>query len=116
MAARFEGTIPCDCGPLRAPSAFTLRATGASGTTYTTFQPRSNCGLVIPDEVPNLWLFPAAYQGPPVEGNVCWQIPAADAGSVVLSYQPLQLAEMPLPRPAFDTHPPGALAAARLQR
>lgn len=54
-----------------------LRAVGAAAVTYTTFDNR--CG-VYPDRLPGVEVF----TGGTITGNVCWQIRASDADSLVL--------------------------------
>jgi hypothetical protein len=63
------------------PAAFNgtyrLRALGASRVLRSTFE--HSCG-VIPDEIIDATVFP----GGGVEGNVCFEIPSGDAGTLVL--------------------------------
>ncbi len=57
--------------------SFRLRAVGASNVTFTTFGNR--CG-VIPDKISDATLFP----GGTVEGNICFEIPTSNAGSLMV--------------------------------
>lgn len=63
----------------RSFSAGDLRAVGDSGVAYTTFS--NSCG-VIPDALPRSEVFP----GGSIAGNLCWQVRASDAGSLVMFY------------------------------
>ncbi len=56
---------------------FRLRAVGASNVALSTFE--NPCG-VIPDEISDATLF----SGGTVEGNICFQIPISDAGSLMV--------------------------------
>jgi hypothetical protein len=61
-----------------------MRAVGASGIGYTTFG--NSCGIIPqPTPGPNfLGTWPEQFAGSSVPGNVCWQIPAGDAASLVM--------------------------------
>lgn len=67
-------------------SDYALRAVGASNVAYTSFG--NSCG-VLPD--PNLSLAdPEVFSGGTVSGNAaCWQVSAADVGSLEMFAQPL---------------------------
>lgn len=103
ISAVFAGSDACECGPLRVPSPYSLRGHGASGRVYTGFDPSSSCGLEIPGGLPPLWESPAPYAGRPIEGNVCWQIEAADQDAITVSYQPLERPEVAVARLRFAT-------------
>ena len=60
---------------------YRLRLVGASGVARTTFS--DSCG-VIPDDLPDPDVFPSGT----ITGNVCWEILASDAASVVLFDKP----------------------------
>jgi hypothetical protein len=56
-----------------------LRAVGSSNVVYTSFGSTSRCG-VIPDD----FLFKGELlPGGTMTGNICWQVPSAEAGSLV---------------------------------
>ena len=57
--------------------SFRLRAVGSSNVSHSTFA--NYCG-VIPDEISSATLFP----GGTIEGNVCFEVTAADASSLML--------------------------------
>lgn len=56
-------------------ATFYLRTVGTSNVVYTTFG--NSCG-VIPGEIDGDLL-----PGGTIGGNVCWQVPSSDAGSLV---------------------------------
>jgi hypothetical protein len=59
-----------------------MRAVGASGIGYTDFG--NSCGI-IPQPTPGpdfLGSWPEQFAGSTVSGNICWQIPSGDAGSL----------------------------------
>lgn len=56
-------------------ASFNMRAVGASGVTYTTFQ--NSCG-VIPDDYSE----PELFTGGSASGNVCWEIVSGDVASL----------------------------------
>lgn len=56
-----------------------LRTVGGSNVAYS-----GGCG-VIPDDLPDLQ---EVFSGGTIVGNSCWEIRAADAGSLVLYYEP----------------------------
>jgi Ca2+-binding RTX toxin-like protein len=58
-------------------AGFRARAVGSAAVVYTTFE--NSCG-VIPEPFPETDVF----TGGQVEGNVCWAVPAVEAGSLVL--------------------------------
>lgn len=72
-------------GSSRLDSGFSMRAVGASGIVYTTFN--NSCG-VLPE--PNLQLDdPEVFTGGSVSGNAaCWEIQSSDADSLAMFYQP----------------------------
>ncbi len=57
--------------------SYRLRAVGASNVTFTTFDP--SC-VVIPGPISDATLF----SGGTVEGNICFEIPTSDAGSLMI--------------------------------
>jgi hypothetical protein len=56
-----------------------LRAVGPSNVVYTTFGSTSRCG-VIPDDISDKGDLLA---GASMSGNICWQVPSAEASSLV---------------------------------
>lgn len=68
-------------GSSRFDGSFRLRAVGASAVSYSTFN--NSCG-VIPDKLPD----PEVFTGGTIEGNVCWEIRASDASSMVMFDDP----------------------------
>ena len=69
-----------------------LRAVGPSNVVYSTFGTTSRCG-VIPNDISDKGdLLP----GGSATGNVCWQVPSSEAGSLIafieLGNQPLWMA------------------------
>ena len=60
----------------------TLRTVGGSAVAYTDHS--NSCG-VIPDELPELQ---EVFSGGTIVGNLCWEIRSADAGSLVMYYEP----------------------------
>jgi len=91
--------------PDRFDGSFRLRAVGASGVAYSTFE--DSCG-VIPDALSNREVFP----GGTVEGNVCWEVSNGDAGSLLLFDDDFAYGDESRPffqllgEPAPDTPPP----------
>jgi len=60
-------------------ASFGLRAVGPSNVVYSTFGTTSRCG-VIPDSIDDKGnLLP----GGSVVGNICWQVPSSEAGSLI---------------------------------
>jgi hypothetical protein len=72
--ARIRATYAGD-GSARFDGGFRLRTLGATAVVWTTFG--NSCG-VIPDSLPD----PEVFYGGTIEGNLCWEIPGADAGSL----------------------------------
>lgn len=68
-------------GSKRFDGSYRLRAVGASGVSYSTFE--NSCG-VIPDELPDAEVF----SGGTITGNECWAIRSSDASSLVLYDDP----------------------------
>ena len=60
----------------------TLRTVGGSAVAYADHS--NSCG-VIPDELPELQ---EVFSGGTIVGNLCWEIRSADAGSLVMYYEP----------------------------
>jgi hypothetical protein len=81
VSATYSGT-----GSSHLDSGFTLRAVGAAGVAYTTFDANS-CG-VLPD--PDLDLNdPEVFSGGTVSGNAaCWVVPSSDVSSLVMFSEP----------------------------
>jgi hypothetical protein len=84
VSAKYNG--PPKTGQLRPTKGhldpgFTITATGASGTTYSSL----GCG-VLP--APDLTTDPAVASGRKTSGNVCFEVSNADARSLLLVYQP----------------------------
>ena len=61
-----------------------LRSVGPANVPYTTFT--NDCGVI-----PNSFLFEGseAFPGGAITRNVCWEVPATDAGALQLFYEPL---------------------------
>ena len=70
----------------RFDGSYRLRTLGASGVVYTTFE--NSCG-VIPNELSD----PELFRGGQIEGAECWEIPSADADSLVMLLEPAFLTE-----------------------
>ena len=60
----------------------TLRTVGGSAVAYSDYSNR--CG-VVPDELDD---GQEVFSGGTIVGNLCWEIRSADAGSLVLYYEP----------------------------
>lgn len=72
VRAKYVGT-----GSTRFDGSFRLRALGAGGVVYTTFE--NGCG-VLPDALPD----PEVFTGGEITGNECWEIESLDVGSLVM--------------------------------
>lgn len=65
-------------------ASFNLRAVGTSNVVYSTFGDTSSCG-VIPDDIDTKGdLLP----GGSLTGNICWQVPTTEAGSLIAFITP----------------------------
>lgn len=56
-----------------------LRAVGPSGVSYSTFGSDSRCGVIA-----DAFHSSVVFAGGTIVGNVCWQVPQAEAGELVL--------------------------------
>ncbi len=71
---------------VRFDGSYRLRALGARGVVYTTFE--NSCG-VIPNELSD----PELFRGGQIEGSECWEVASSDVDSLVMLLEPDFLSE-----------------------